>query len=192
MRLIVSLITVFILGGCSKSFVVNYPFPDPRQIGERGKLVVQPFTHNARPMVASAYIIDNKENIIGVFNKGKNEIIIRSNNRIDELLQQVLVAEFKHAGYTVEKEITLAGRINSFSASFIRSEENYLLANIQVYLKVQQNGEILYENHYLAGNTLEVSDPPDGGDFVKVMGNGLVRLVQKIINDKSLLAVLAG
>jgi uncharacterized lipoprotein YajG len=201
MRFSVLIIALFLLNGCAADrFVLDYPFPDSQEIEKKienpKKIAVELFTQSFQPMVASAYILRNRPRIIGVYNKGKSEIIIQSHNRIDKLLKRVLIAELKHAGYPIvqEGEVALAGRIDSFEASFIRTQEDYLLANIQVYLKIlsTKTGKVLYENNYLAGSMLEVSDPPDGWDFVEVLESGLVRLVGKIMNDKALHDVLQG
>jgi uncharacterized lipoprotein YajG len=199
MRTVLLIITISILCGCNERLVIGYPFPEPQQrIEEKAenskKIAVELFTHNTKPTVFSAYILRNQSNIIGAYNRDKSEIIIRSHNKIDKLLQRILVAEFKQLGYSIgEKgEVTLTGQIDSFSASLIRTKEDYLLANVQVYVKVlsSKTGEILYENHYLAGSMLEVTDPPYNHDFVDVLENGLVRLVKKIMNDDALFAVL--
>ena len=203
MKFIVIIIALFTLGSCSTaSQLISYPFPVPGEKIEKEtktskKIAVELFTYNAKPMMQSAYIIEDHSKIIGVYGKEKSEVIIQSDNNIDELLQQVLISEFNHAGLTLVEggaDVTLAGQINSFSASVIQTKDNYLLANVQVYLKVTlaEADNILYEGHYLASSMLEVSYPPDKSDFVDVLENGLIRLVKKIMNDKALLAVFEG
>jgi uncharacterized lipoprotein YajG len=203
MRYIVLITALFTLGSCSTgSQLISYPFPVPGEKIEgetktSKKISVELFTNNAKPMLHSAYIIKDLSNIIGVYSKDKNEVIIQSDNKIDELLQQVLVAEFNHAGLTVVEgggDVALAGQINSFSASVVQTKDDYLLANVQVYLKVlsPKTDKILYEGHYLAGSMLEVSYPPYNSDFIEVLESGLLRLINKIMNDKALLSALAG
>jgi uncharacterized lipoprotein YajG len=187
------------LCGCANRLVIDYPFSESQQEVEENtekfkEITVELFTNNTKPAVHDAYILQGKPNVIGAYDEGKSEIIIQSHNRIDKLLQRVLITEFKQLGCPVgEKgEVTLAGQIDSFSASLIRTKDDYLLANVQVYVTVlsSKTGKVLYENHYLAGSMLEITDPPSDHDFVDVLESGLVRLVKKIMNDNALFAVL--
>ncbi len=200
MRSIVLIIALFTLGSCSTGpLVIAYPMPGEKTEKEvkTSKITVGLFTDNAKPVLQSSYVVKDHSNIIGAYSIDKTNLIIRSANKINELLQQALAAEFNHAGYTVVKgegEVTLAGQINSFSASVVQTKDDYLLANVQVYLKVTsaKTDKVLYEGHYLAGSMLEISYPPDNSDFVDALENGLIRLVTKIMSDKALLTVLEG
>lgn len=203
MKQIALIIALLTLGSCSTgSRLISYPFPVPGQKTEvktkaSKKIAIELFANNAKPLLHSPYIIEDHSNIIGVYSKEKGQVIIRSDNKIDELLQQVLIGEFNHAGLTVVEgggDVTLSGEINSFSASVIQTQDDYLLANVQVYLLVisATTDKVLYEGHYLAGSMLAVSYPPDTSDFVYVLESGLIRLVKKIMNDKALMSVLEG
>lgn len=199
MRTFLLIITISMLCGCANRLVIDYPFSEIQQDVEVNtekfkEITIKLFTNKTKPAVHDAYILQDRPNVIGAYDRGKSEIIIQSHNRIDKLLQRIFITEFKQLGYPVKEkgEVTLDGRIDSFSASLIRTKDDYLLANIQVYVQVlsSKTGKVLYENNYLAGSMLEVTDPPNDQDFVDVLENGLVRLVKKIMNDKALFAVL--
>ena len=192
---------LLLIGGCAWGpLVVKYPFPAPGKAkgktGNSPRVAVAPFVYNDKPVAIGVSIIRNQPTLLGAYTKKGKKTLIHSQNRIDELFGRIFTAELERAGYRVvkkkEADVVLKGRIDSFSASLVRTREDYLLANVQVYIEVLSagSGSVLYKNHYLAGAMLETTDPPDDWDFVTVLENGLVRIMRKIMKDKDLFAAL--